>query len=211
MHPSVRSDHPGACPVCGMALVKKIVGESAATRATSVGDVILTSAQMVLANVATEPVKRQTLEKEITTVGVVSVAESRQATIAARFRGRVEKLYADYTGFVVRKGEPLFELYSPDITSATQDYILALNAGGAPSGTSSQAGEIPRDRLVSASKARLQTHFGMTEKQISSLGKSTVAPTTVRFDAPMSGTVLTKEVQEGEYVDEGTVLYRLAD
>ncbi|HEY6951832.1 MAG TPA: efflux RND transporter periplasmic adaptor subunit, partial [Bacteroidota bacterium] len=120
MHPFVRSDRPGACPICGMALVKKTGAEKlSANQLDLLKDVSLSPTQKVLANVNTAAVQRRTLDRQINSVGVVSVAEPLQATIAARFSGRVEKLYADYTGTVVRKGEPLFELYSPELISAT--------------------------------------------------------------------------------------------
>ena len=212
MHPSVRSDHPGACPVCGMALVKRIVGGTpGAAEANDPGNVNLSPAQLVLADVSTDTIRRQTLEKEIASVGVVSVAEPYEATIAARFRGRVEKLYASVTGESVKKGEPLFALYSPDITSAAQDYILALDASRATAASSGPALGSTRDQLIAASRTRLRTHFGMTDEQIRLLERSRVPPTTVRFDAPIKGTIIAKNVKEGQYVDEGMVLYQVAD
>ena len=211
MHPFVRSDRPGACPVCGMALVKKTGSEKLTENQTRLlKDVSLSPSQMVLANVETIAARRGTFEKEITAVGVVSVAEPLQATIAARFSGRVEKLYADYTGFIVKKGQPLFELYSPEIISAVQDYLLAL--GGLPPGADSdRQDQSSMERLAAASRTRLQNHFGMTDEQIRQLQKTRKPFTSLRFDSPIHGTVLTKNVQEGQYVDEGLVLYQLAD
>ena len=203
MHPFVRSDRPGVCPICGMVLVKKTGQESlTANQLTLLRDVSLSPTQMVLANVNTATVARRTLKREITAVGVVSIAEPLQATIAARFSGRIDKLYVNYTGATVKKGDPLFDLYSPDLISATQDYLLTLggvqNAGA-------------QERLGTASRTRLKNHFGMTEAQVVQLEKTRLIPSSVRFDSPIRGTVLTKDVQEGQYVNEGMVLYQLAD
>ena len=212
MHPFVRSDRPGVCPVCGMALVKR-TGQGSVPAATAVSsdDVTLTPAQRILANVQTTPAKRQSLVKEIEAVGVVSIAEPLQATIAARFGGRVEKVYANYTGVLVRKGEPLFELYSPDVITASQDYLLASNSVLIGDSTTSPQAVPSQDQLLAASKTRLSNHFGMTESQISQLERSKQVSSSLRFDSPIQGTVLMKNVQEGQYVDEGMVLYQLAD
>jgi Cu(I)/Ag(I) efflux system membrane fusion protein len=212
MHTFIRSDRPGACPICGMTLVKKSSGEVlTANQLSLLKDVSLSPSQMVLANVNTASVKRRTLNRQFTSVGVVSSAEPMQATIAARFSGRVEKLYANYTGETVRKGQPLFELYSPDLISATQDYILALDGLRNATAAAQTQNEASQDQLVGASRKRLMNHFGMTEDQIRELEKTRRIPTAVRFDSPIRGTVLTKDLQEGQYVNEGMVLYQLVD
>jgi len=196
MHPSVVSDHPGACPICGMTLVKKSA-IAAATNAEmeSLQRVSLSPMQRILANVATQVVRRTTLHKTISLVGVVATAESHQANVSARFRGRIEKLHVNYTGEIVKKGQPLFELYSPDLVTAQQEFLLALDA--------KQITESLRDRL--------SQHFGMTNEQIADLERAHKVQNTVQFNSPISGTVLAKQVQSGQYVDEGTTLYQLAD
>lgn len=210
MHPSVISDKPGACPVCGMALVKKTKPkEMAKDEMSTLHSVSLSHTQRVTANVATAVVERRTLEKQVDAVGVVDVAEPQQAKVTARFRGRIEKLYVNFTGETVRKGQPLFDLYSPDLISAQQEYLLALdalkNAREAEYDTTTQS------QLLQASKERLRIHFGMTESQIDELGQSRQSRSTITYFSPIAGTVITKDVQEGQYVDEGMVLYELAN
>lgn len=198
MHPSVISDRPGACPVCGMALVKKSAQhEIQNSDLTALQQVSLSPTQRVLANVETVPVEILPMEHIINAVGIVDVAETHQATVSARFRGRIEKLFVNVTGEAVKKGEPLFELYSPDLITSQQEFILALDG--------------KQQSLIDGMRERLQLNFGMTPAQIASLEQQRKVQTSVIFYSPISGTVVLKQVQAGEYVDEGTVLYQLAD
>jgi Cu(I)/Ag(I) efflux system membrane fusion protein len=212
MHPSVISDRPGACPVCGMALVRKTGPiEISKDELTTIESVTLSPTQRVLANVQTVPVRRRALSKEINAVGVVDVAEPLQATVSARFRGRIEKLHVDFTGKNVQRGQPLFELYSPDLVSAQQDYLLASQAlKNATESQGQQNTEVQR-RLLAAAGQRLQIHFGMTESQLENIEKKERIQSTLTFFSPITGTVISKQIQEGQYVDEGTVLYQLVD
>lgn len=198
MHPSVVSDRPSACPVCGMALVKKTNQQDAsADDLTMLQSVSLSPTQRIIANVATEIVRKQNIGQKVTAVGVVDFAESNLATVTARFRGRLEKLYANYTGEVVKKDQPLFELYSPDLISAQNELLLAIKS--------------KQEALNQASRDRLQIHFGLSELQIADIEKNQKVIFSIPFHSPISGTVISKEIQAGQYVDEGTTLYKLAD
>ena len=110
MDPQIRQPMPGRCPICGMAL------EVASKQKTSAEDILSTQiepAQRRLANIQTQPVVRTTVFENIETIGFIKVDESRQSTIAAYIDGRVEKMFADYTGVEVAKGDHLAEVYSP--------------------------------------------------------------------------------------------------
>jgi membrane fusion protein, copper/silver efflux system len=213
MHPSVVSDRPGACPICGMSLVKR-----SSQASVPEGDiehlkaVSLSPTQRVLANVSTVPARRLAFAHDINAVGVVDYAEPNQAKVSARFRGRIEKLYANYTGEVVHKGQPLFEMYSPDLVSAYREYVLALNSlVGLQEPGADPVQKAQQEAMVKAVRDRLRVHFGMTSRQIEANASSKQAGSTVTFSSPIHGTVVAKEVQEGQYVDEGMVLYQLAD
>ncbi|MDP2208377.1 MAG: efflux RND transporter periplasmic adaptor subunit [Bacteroidota bacterium] len=195
MHPSVVSDRPGACPVCHMDLVKKSAQlEASDAEMAHLKAVSLSPTQRIIANVSTSTVERRDLSIGVDAVGVVDVAEPLQSKVTARFRGRIEKLHVNFTGEIVKKGQPLFELYSPDLVSAQQELILASNTN-----------------LLDATRSRLRVHFGLTEKQISEIEQSQNIKSSIAYHSPISGTVLAKSIQEGDYVDEGTVLYQLAD
>ncbi len=212
MHPSVISDRPGACPVCGMALVKKTAQAGMSIeQAASLAAVSLSPAQRVLANVSTSPVTRKNIEKTISAVGVVDIAEPLQAAVSARFRGRIENLFVNYTGEVVEKNQALFELYSPDLVSAQQEYLLSLDALQKAMAAGHEQNREVQERLLEAVKNRLKIHFGMSEDQISEISVTKRVHNTLRFLSPMRGTVVLKQVQQGQYVDEGMLLYQLVD
>jgi Cu(I)/Ag(I) efflux system membrane fusion protein len=211
MHPSVRSDRPGACPVCGMALVRKSQQTGNPADAARFQGVSLSPTQRVIANVTTVPAVRRALSAEVNAVGIVAAAEPSQATVAARFRGRIEKLLVNTTGQRVRKGESLFELYSPDLTSAQRDFLLALQADKQATQSGTAGSGTMQKKLLEASRDRLQIHFGFTDTQIARLESSGQISSTVAFLSPISGTVLQKDIQQGMYVEEGMTLYQLAD
>lgn len=228
MHPSVIKDRPGACPVCGMNLVKKSVIDRSASggqvseaikqeKMSEIGSVgkemeqvTLSPTQRLLANVATEPVTRRNLSKEIYTVGKIDYDETNLAHVAARIGGRVDKLYVDFTGKEVKKGEPLLEIYSPDLVSAQQEYLLALNAyEKLKSGSLDEATQNAQS-LLEASQEKLLL-WGITEDQITELKTTKKVKTHMVIYSPASGTVIEKFVREGMYVMEGENLYDIAD
>jgi len=210
MHPSVRSDRPGACPVCGMALVKKSQqDDSSGIDLAHLKTVSLSATQRVLANISTVPVKRADIAYDIDAVGSLTFAEPLQASVTARFGGRIEALHVSTTGARVARGDPLFDLYSPDLVSAEREYLLALESGS-PDDTSSSVDPLPR-QLLRAAGERLRVHFGLTDAQARELEASRKVHSTMTYYAPISGTVIQKQVQEGQYVDEGMPLYQLAD
>ena len=199
MHPSVISDHPGACPVCGMALVKKIAPPPELTHAPDEENVHIFADERIAANVSTVAAARRMVSSRVTATGVVAFAEPLQAMVSARFRGRIERLFARSSGTVVRKGDPLFAIYSPDLITAEREYLLSK-------GSDAGSGD-----LLSASVTRLKDRYGLTEAQLIELAASGRTHSTITYYSPISGTVIEKNLQEGQYVDEGTTLYRLAD
>jgi Cu(I)/Ag(I) efflux system membrane fusion protein len=221
MHPSVIRDRPGACPVCGMNLVKKSVIDRSASggqvsettkqeKMEEMEKVTLSPTQRLLANVATEPVTRRNLSQEIYTVGKIDYDETKLAHVSARIAGRVDKLYVDFTGKEVKKGEPLLEIYSPDLVSAQQEYLLAQNTYEKLKSTSLDEPTQNSQSLLEASKEKLLL-WGITEDQITKLETTKQVKTHMVIYSPLSGTVIEKFVREGMYVMEGENLYDIAD
>jgi Cu(I)/Ag(I) efflux system membrane fusion protein len=121
MHESVRSDSPGACPDCGMTLMRKSVqNEVDALDLATLKAVSLSPSQRVMANVTTAKVEWQTFSRDVQAVGVVSFAEPNYQVISMRFPGRIEKLYLTFAGQTVRKGDPVAKVYSPDVITEEQ-------------------------------------------------------------------------------------------
>jgi membrane fusion protein, copper/silver efflux system len=200
MHPQIHLDRPGVCPICGMELIKKVVEE----KAEPVNDkdvanmVALRGKKQVLANVSTIIVKKENLQDQVTTYSYLDFAENNRKTISARFNGRIEKLFVDKTGDYIKKGQALFEIYSPDLVQAQNEYLIALN--NSANSTS----------LLDASKKKLEI-FGLTPDQIQTLDKTREIKITLTYYSPISGTVIEKKIQEGVYVNEGTAIYDVAE
>lgn len=203
MHPQVRMDRPGACPICGMDLIKKVEGgdETAAANENDMANMItLTDRKQVLANVSTVKVKKENLQKEVTAYSYLDFVEQNRKTISARFNGRLEKLFVDKTGDYIKKGQPLFEIYSPDLVQAQNEYLIALD-------NSEKGGN---NSFLNASRKKLEI-FGLTDEQIKELENTQEIKITLTYFSPISGTVIEKKVQEGMYVIEGTSIYDVAE
>lgn len=199
MHPTiVRSTPAEKCPICFMPLSKRTKGlaDTKPLPAGSVNRVQLSPYRVALANVATWPVGYQELTKNITAVGFVEFDERSQRTVSARVAGRIDKLYANETGMMVKAGDALAQLYSPDLLVTVQNLLDAKRSGN-------------RDLLTSA-RARLNL-LGIDDAQIDGILASNSPDTHVTIRSPISGHVINKYVREGQYVAEGNALYDVAD
>ena len=204
MHPQIRQPSPGRCPICGMELVPA-AGAGADLDELSVK---IEPAQRRLANIETAEVKRAPLEATLQTLGAIAIDESRQATIAAYIAGRLERLFADYTGVAIKKGDHLAVIYSPQLHAAQVDYVEARralsSAGGMPAVRQAQ------EALVANTRQRLR-EFGVTDRQLTELDQSGTAEARLTIYAPQGGTVVEKLAVEGNYVSAGDPIYRIAD
>ena len=142
------------------------------------------------------------LRRTIRTVGNVDFDETALADVTTKFKGWIEKLYADATGKQVHRGEPLFEIYSPELYSAQTEFLLALEQ--VAKGTSGS------DALKASALTKLK-FFDIADEQIAELAKTKEARKTLRVSAPRDGVVVEKMVVQGQMVDAGMKLYRLAD
>jgi Cu(I)/Ag(I) efflux system membrane fusion protein len=151
-----------------------------------------------------EQVSRRMLFKEIRTVGKLDYNERRLALITARIDGRVDRVYADYTGIQVKAGDHLVEIYSPELYSAQAELIRAIE-------TSQTTG----DRQTAASfleSARTKLRLlGILPEQIAEIEKARRQSTHLTIYAPIGGVVVEKDVREQQYVAKGDMLYRIAE
>jgi Cu(I)/Ag(I) efflux system membrane fusion protein len=199
MDPGVVSDDPKEkCPICFMALAKRKKGstESEPLPAGVVNRVQLSPYRIVLAGVATYPVDYQPLTKQITAVGYVEFNEHGQRTVSARVAGRIDKLFVNETGKMVEAGDDLALLYSPDLLVTAQSLLSAKRSGNQES--------------VKSGRVRLEL-LGIDDAQVEEMLAADKAPTDLKIRSPINGHVITKYVREGQYVQEGTPLYDLAD
>jgi Cu(I)/Ag(I) efflux system membrane fusion protein len=201
MHPQVNKDGPGACPICGMDLIKKVVdaADSVSTDSDMGGMLNLTTDKQVLANVSTIKIKNESLIKELSAYSYLDIVEQNRKTIPAKFNGRIEKLFVDKTGDYIKNGQPLFEIYSPDLVQAQNEFLIALSSN-----------KNENNSLLEASKKKLEL-FGLTSDQIEELKHSGEIKFTLTYYSPVNGTVIEKKIQEGIYVSEGTAIYEVAE
>ncbi|MBT1074231.1 efflux RND transporter periplasmic adaptor subunit [Geobacter grbiciae] len=211
MHPFIIKDKPGTCPICGMQLIKKVEGAQAnAKELEMLGHVSLSPTQQVMANVATVEAKAMPLTKEVNAVGIVQYDQSRQAKVTAWVAGRIDRLHVNTVGAYVSKGKPVAEVYSPDLVSAQQEYLLALKSRDRLKDSSiasiSQGGE----GLVASARQRLLL-LGVKEQQIAGLEKAGQPNIRLSIYTPLSGVVIEKMALEGQYVNTGDPLFNIAD
>ena len=219
MHPFIIKDKPGTCPICGMELIKKIDAAPAdgaiqtaeqKQQAEMLGHVSLSPTQRVMANVATVVAKQAVMNKEINAVGIVQYDQSRQAKVTSWIAGRIDQLHVNTVGSLVHKDKPVAELYSPDLLATQQEYLLAVKSRdqlkSSPIPSISQNG----DGLVQSAKQRLML-FGVKEGQIAELEKAGKPNIRIPIYTPLSGVVIEKMVQQGQYVNVGEVLFNVAD
>ncbi|HUP44746.1 MAG TPA: efflux RND transporter periplasmic adaptor subunit [Thermoanaerobaculia bacterium] len=219
MHPTVTSDRPGSCPICGMALVRRTapVADPAAAQLAGSGSIdpslaaiSLSPEQRVTANVHTVRVELDTHTGELITTGRVTFDERRLAQVTAYAGGRIERLYVDFTGDTVRRGQAVAAIYSPDLFATQQEYLLALanrermrQAGFAGARSASED-------LVESTRRRLIL-FGMTPGQIAELERTRKPFFATTITSPVAGVVTNKLVVPQQYVTQGQPLLEVAD
>jgi len=237
MHPQIIKDQPGNCPICGMALqpIRKQPGEGAPAATSDHGGrkVKYYKSTMMLGEISQAPrkdsmgmdmvpvyegeddsgaisidpvttqnmglrtglVTKGVLRRNIRSVGVIDFNETALSEVTTKFKGWIEKLYVDSTGRQVHKGEPLFEIYSPDLYTAQNEYALASTRGTG---------------LKESALTKLK-YYDVSAEQIAELEKSGQPKKTLSVSAPRDGVVVEKMVVEGQMVEAGMKLYRVAD
>jgi len=207
------SDKPGDCGKCGMHLVhvrNGVLGDEKAHAAEGMAPVHLTERGMQLSGVRTAEAIEGTLSRSIRAVGTVAADETRVRHVHTKIAGWVEKLHINFTGQPVRKGQPLFDLYSPELLAGQEEYLNALRARKRFEGSSlPEVRDGARD-LLDAARRRLAL-FDVPEAFIQNLEATGRVSRTVTLDAPASGYALGKAVAEGHRVEPGMELYAITD
>jgi Cu(I)/Ag(I) efflux system membrane fusion protein len=162
-----------------------------------------------LIGVRTAVAEYRALDKQVRTVGKVEVDETRLAFVNTKVAGWVKKLFIDYTGKAVTRGEPLLSLYSPDLVTAQEEYLLALRSRTTTTGGISEV-NASQQSLIESAKRRMQL-WDITGEQIEELEKTGKPQTEMIIHAPLSGIVLEKMVFDGAYIAQGMNLYKIAD
>ena len=192
MHPWIKSDKPGKCTICGMALTPIYPGEKSLDATGGEDVIILSSKQTHVLNVQTAEAMVQPLVHTLQVAGMVDDDERRHRILSAYVDGRVDKLYANHHGVEVTAGEPLALVYSPSLLQAEREYRQL-------------SGDLKRNTAL-----RLR-QMGLTDEQITALTDKDPTELTSQILAPLTGTVVAHNVYEGQYVTTGQMMFEIAD
>ncbi len=197
MHPQIRQDKPGKCPICGMDLIQVSGVESGGTEIHP-DEIQLSESAAKLADIQTIIVKKGSPEKEIFLQGKVQADERRIAELTARFGGRIEKLFVSFTGESVSKGQKLATIYSPELVTAQKELLEAVSY------------KESRPSIYNAARAKLRL-WDLTEEQIDEIENQEEPKSYFDILSPISGTVTKRNIALGDYVKEGSPLFEVTD
>jgi len=198
MHPQVVQPYPGNCPICGMKLTP-IRAQAGAAGSQTIAIDPVTIQNM---GIRTARVERGPLRRTIRAVGVIDYNEAALSDVTTKFKGWIEKLEVNTTGQLVMRGDPLFEIYSPELYSAQVEYLQA---------TGSASNATPGAEAIRASALTKLKFLDISEDQIAGLERTRQPQKTLRILAPQDGFVTEKMVVEGQMVEAGMKIFRLAD
>ncbi|MBA4198866.1 MAG: efflux RND transporter periplasmic adaptor subunit [Chitinophaga sp.] len=201
MDPQVVEYKPGKCPICKMDLtpVKKKNGESK-------DELQLSEQQIQLGNIQTDTIRNGTIGDQIVLTATLNFDQMKTSSVSSRVMGRVEKLYYKNLGDYVKKGSPLYDLYSEDLNNAKQEYILALDKKK----TFTNETVIDFDQLIQSAKNKLLL-WGLNEAQVNELANTKKTTTTTTFYSTANGYITQLDIREGDYAMEGGTIVKLAD
>ncbi len=202
MHPNYMSNSPGKCPICGMDLVPVDRQQGADSLKEVSGNGVEINPNMIQnMGVKTEKAERRSLMKEIRANASITPDERRIYSVTSRINGYIEKLHVNYTGQAVQKGEPLYDIFSPDLVSAQNEYLSALKRiKGADS----------IDPLAQSALKRLQ-NWNFPETDLKELEQTHVAKRVLTMKSPADGIVVDKMVTDGQAIEPGMTLYKIID
>lgn len=195
MHPQIKQNKPGLCPICAMELIPMKTTDSVEEQVNP-NEIQMTESALALASVQTTIVKRGIPEKEIHLLGKVQADERNVSELTARFGGRIEKLFINYTGQQVRKGQKLAIIYSPDLITAQKELLEAIKY------------KTSNPSFYRATRSKLKL-WDLTEEQINAIETRGETKTYFDIQSPISGTVTKKHISIGDYVKEGSQLFEV--
>ncbi len=193
MHPSVREDGPGSCPICGMDLIP-----ASSEEREDDFSMVMTEAAVQLANIQTVPVIRERPEKEIRLPGRVEIDERRISYVTAHYEGRIQNVQIDFTGAPIRKGDVMATIYSPELVAAQRELLEAVRVKDRNPGLYESA----------VRKFRL---WEFTDEQIQAIIERGEIQRNMEILSPVDGYVTARKVVEEQHVVEGSVIYEVAN
>ena len=197
MHPQIKMEKPGNCPICGMELIpldgRKDSGEKIASN-----EIVLSEEAIQLANIQSSKVVRSNAKKEVRLLGTIKPDERRLYSQVSHIPGRIERLYVNFTGEKIRKGQRIVRLYSPELISAQKELFEAMKSKDI------------YPQLFKATKNKLKM-WKLTDKQIDAIIKSGKVQEQIDILSDYSGYVMKRNVELGDHVMEGMKLFDVAN
>jgi len=197
MHPQIKQDKFGLCPICAMDLIP-LAPMSASGDGVDPNEIVMTESAAKLAEIQTMIVARGVPEKTVYLQGKVQADERNIAELTSRFSGRIEKLFINFTGQNVSKGEKLATIYSPGLVTAQRELLEALSF------------KETRPSLYAAAKGKLKL-WDLSDEQISAIEEKGEPQVYFEILSPIAGTVFKRHVTIGDYVKEGAGLFEIID
>ena len=208
MHPAYKADKPGVAPDCGMQLVPKYADDE--TAKMPAGTVKIAPDKQQLIGVRTGTVERQPLVRTVRTTGQLTSDETKLAHVHVKINGFIDKVFVDYVGQLVKKGQPLFTLYSPDLVATEEEYLIAKR--GAKDLGTSQFSEVSQgsQSLLRSTRERLRL-WDISDEQIKKLDETGEVTKTLTFYSPVSGFVTDRKAFPQTAVTPDMDLYVITD
>lgn len=200
MDPQVMETKPGKCPVCKMPL-------TAVKKEDMVNDdeLHLSDQQVELGHIVTDTINEQVLGDELFLTGELSVDQNKVTAISTKVMGRIERLYHKSTGVEIKKGTPIYEIYSEDLDLAARELFLA-----AEKKRTLKTNGIDDDKIIQSARNKLIL-YGLTNSQITEIENGANTSEIITITSPAGGVLLSIDTQEGKYVIEGESVYHVAD
>ena len=208
MHPQIHLPEKGKCPICFMDLMP--VYEAAGGEDTDAPVMPLSKRARELAEIETAPVVYRPLSVSVRMVGKVDYDETRLSQVAAWVPGRIDRLYVDYVGMRVSKGEHLADLYSPDLRTAQEEFLIAHRAWEAARKGGDADAIANAQAMKTAVRKKLEL-WGILPAQVAALEASGRSDDHMTIFAPTGGTVIARDAFPGKYVQTGERLFTIAD
>jgi Cu(I)/Ag(I) efflux system membrane fusion protein len=205
MHPQIRQPGPGKCPICQMDLIPVEADTGVSQR-----EYVLSESAKNLSEIEVAEVERKYVAAEVRLVGKVDYDERLLGHITAYFPGRLERLFVDYTGIPVQKGDHMVTIYSPELLSTQEELLQAIKAAKQLEDSDIRELRGAAERTVEAVREKLRL-WGLTVEQVEEIEKRGKPSDRVTLYSPMGGIVIHKNAVEGMYVNTGTRIYTIAD